>query len=53
MISMVNIISESQVGDGFSTDGNRGVVVKQNLLHYLKEKVEQGGREQTSLTDAH
>ncbi|KAH3709326.1 hypothetical protein DPMN_068788 [Dreissena polymorpha] len=50
----VNVISESQVADWSSTEGDRSVVVMESLLHYLlTEKVEQGGTEQTSLTDAH
>ncbi|KAH3724912.1 hypothetical protein DPMN_050739 [Dreissena polymorpha] len=49
----VNVISESQVGDGSSTDRNRGVVGMGSLLLYLLNgNVEQDGREQTSLTDA-
>ncbi|KAH3812010.1 hypothetical protein DPMN_140431 [Dreissena polymorpha] len=53
-IHAVNVISESHVGYGFATDGDRGVVVMESLLQYLlKEKVEQDGKEQTILTDAH
>ncbi|XP_052233050.1 uncharacterized protein LOC127845911 [Dreissena polymorpha] len=38
----VNVSSKSQVGNGSSTDGDRGVVVMKSLLHYLfKETVEQ------------
>ena len=43
----VNVISEFQVGDGSSTDGDRGVVVMKSLLqNLLKEKVKQDGEEQ-------
>ncbi|KAH3820518.1 hypothetical protein DPMN_122262 [Dreissena polymorpha] len=46
----VNIINESQSGDGSSTDTDRGVVIMESLMHYfLKENVEQDGREQTYL----
>ncbi|KAH3833842.1 hypothetical protein DPMN_107158 [Dreissena polymorpha] len=49
-----NFISESQFGDGSSTDEDRGVVVMESLMQYLlNEKVEQDRREQTSLTGAH
>ncbi|KAH3692943.1 hypothetical protein DPMN_193279 [Dreissena polymorpha] len=52
--AMVNVTSESQVGDGSSTNEGRFVLVMESRLYYLlKEKVEQDGRKQTSLTDAH
>ncbi|KAH3787360.1 hypothetical protein DPMN_165484 [Dreissena polymorpha] len=41
----------SQVGDRFDTDGNRVVMVFEDLLHYIrKEKIKQDGGAQTSLT---
>ncbi|KAH3710565.1 hypothetical protein DPMN_070051 [Dreissena polymorpha] len=49
----VNVTSESQVGDGSSTDGDRCVVVMYILLHYLfNDKVKQDGSDRTSLKDA-
>ncbi|KAH3772769.1 hypothetical protein DPMN_174115, partial [Dreissena polymorpha] len=49
----VDAISESQVGDRASRDGETGVVVFEGLLHYLlEEQFKQNGKEQTSLTNA-
>ncbi|KAH3814478.1 hypothetical protein DPMN_142979 [Dreissena polymorpha] len=53
-IRSIYVISESQDGDGSFTAGDRGVVVMESTPHYLlKEKIEQDGVKQTTLTDAH
>ncbi|KAH3868655.1 hypothetical protein DPMN_031806 [Dreissena polymorpha] len=47
----INAISESQLGDGSSTDDDRSMVGIVSLLHFLlKDNVEQYGRDLTALT---
>ncbi|KAH3692742.1 hypothetical protein DPMN_193896 [Dreissena polymorpha] len=53
-IRSIYVISESQDGDGSFIARDRGVVVMESTPHYLfKEKIEQDGSKQTTLTDAH
>ncbi|KAH3721373.1 hypothetical protein DPMN_064296 [Dreissena polymorpha] len=49
----VNVVSESQLRDGSSIDGDGAVVVMESLLQYLlNERIDWDESEQTSLTPA-